>query len=72
MYFIACPQELPESWTSCVGEMTCNYGEECCCGECHPSLIATCVMDGNGGKKWLMTYTDACMIDGCPSKYMKC
>ena len=46
--------------------MTCTYGEECCCGECHHSLVAKC---DPVNKKWIMYYTDACFgADAlCPS-----
>jgi len=28
--------------SGCTGDMTCNIGQECCCGACHPSMVCTC------------------------------
>jgi len=52
-----CPKESPTG--KCIGNLTCNYGEECCCGKCHPSLVATCK-----GGQWQSFFTDACMAAG--------
>lgn len=35
--------------------LECAYGEECCCGECHPIMRSLCTGDG-----WLAVYIDAC------------
>lgn len=43
-------------------DLACEYGEECCCGECHPSLVC----NADAGKTVQCYYTDACMIVGCP------
>jgi len=52
-----CPKESPTwPYEPCIGNLTCNYGEECCCGKCHPSYVATC----SEGQWWVMV-TDACM-----------
>ena len=48
-----CPKESPTG--KCIGNKRCEYGEECCCGKCHPSFVSTC-LDG----QWLSFYTDAC------------
>ena len=53
-----CPKKTPDSFDTCEGSMTCTYGEECCCGECHHSLVANC---DPINKKWIMYYTDACL-----------
>lgn len=44
--------------------LQCNYGQECCCGTCHPSTVCTCGSDGG----WACYATDACMLppDACP------
>ena len=52
-----CPKERPTG--KCIGNLTCNYGEECCCSKCHPSLVATC-LEG----QWGSFFTDACMGAG--------
>ncbi len=35
--------------------------QECCCGQCHPSMFCHCV-----GDTWACGYTDACFIPACP------
>jgi len=51
-----CPKESPTwPYEPCIGNLTCNYGEECCCGKCHPSLVATCSQG-----QWRSYSTDAC------------
>ncbi len=42
-------------------EIVCEYGEECCCGECYPSLVCTSTGDGD----WACYNTDACMVPSC-------
>ncbi len=55
-----CPSEFPSG--SCSDEgLRCEYGQECCCGECFPSLVATC-----SGGSWAGMNTDACFRPGCP------
>ena len=56
-----CPAEEPIGLGACIGDVTCEYGEECCCGECHPSIVCSC-----SGGTWSCHATDACMIAGCP------
>ncbi|MFW6085807.1 MAG: hypothetical protein ACODAG_01270 [Myxococcota bacterium] len=56
----ACPAEPPFG-ESCSGEQTCDYGQECCCGECHASTSCTCASGS-----WSCFATDACLIPGCP------
>lgn len=51
-----CPVSQPMGG-SCIGEMQCEYGSECCCGKCFPTYIAQCL---NG--QWMSFYTDACMV----------
>ena len=61
----SCPAEPPIGIAdaSCDAGTTCEYGQECCCDECHPSIVCDCM---NGG--WGCYYTDACMIPGCPEE----
>lgn len=55
-----CPAEPPFGSEACQGELTCTYGEECCCGECHDSLVCQCM-----GGEFGCYYTDACMVPWC-------
>lgn len=55
----ACPAEPPIG-KKCTGSGTCEFGQECCCGDCHPSLVCTCT-----GEFWGCWYTDAC-LGPCP------
>jgi hypothetical protein len=55
-----CPAEAPSSG-ACTGELTCEYGEESCCGETFPALVCFC-SDGT----WSCGSTDACLRPGCP------
>lgn len=62
----SCPAEAPLSFdVPCSqDDLECNYGEECCCGECHPSVRSVC-----RGGTWASLYTDACIgvsRFGCP------
>lgn len=58
-----CPAEPPiGSSESCGAPRECDYGEECCCGSCHPSIVCHC---GDSGG-WGCYATDACMIPECP------
>lgn len=41
----------------------CTYGEECCCGQCYPSLVCTC-----SGGQYACLSTDACLRPGCPGE----
>ena len=62
----AWPEVAPSTNDNCDDAVTCSYGEECCCGECHPSLLATC-SDG----RWTLVFTDACEAADilCPGKF---
>jgi hypothetical protein len=57
----ACPAEAPGAEACPQDGLRCEYGQECCCGQCYPSLVYTC----NGGR-WGAYYTDACLIPACP------
>lgn len=57
----SCPAEAPIGVGVCGEPTTCEYGEECCCGQCYPSLVCSC-----GAAGWSCYATDACMIAGCP------
>ena len=54
----SCPAERPEAvGGSCsTTGLTCDYGEECCCGECYASYSCTC-----DGGTWRCHFTDACL-----------
>lgn len=56
-----CPAEAPISQTCADEGLRCEYGTECCCGQCYPSLVCEC-QGGHFG----CYYTDACLIPGCP------
>jgi len=53
-----CPASQPTG--TCSGSLRCEYGQECCCGKCHASMVAKC----NDGM-WMIYYTDACMVQPC-------
>jgi hypothetical protein len=57
---LTCPNSCPESPPTggeCSSEgQVCNYGQECCCGRCSPSLIATCRQ-----RTWNIAATDFCL-----------
>lgn len=42
-------------------DLNCEYGEECCCDKCHPSMVC----HANAGEPFSCFATDACMIPGC-------
>ncbi|MBM4355478.1 MAG: hypothetical protein FJ109_17100, partial [Deltaproteobacteria bacterium] len=54
------PGSPPLEPGTCEGDLHCEYGEECCCGECEPSLVCNC-MSGT----WGCYYTDACLGPWC-------
>ncbi len=58
-----CPSTIQPN-SACTGTDTCSLGQECCCGQCHPSMVCTC-----DGAHWGCYETDACMIppDSCPA-----
>ncbi len=41
--------------------LVCNYGEECCCGECYPEIFCQCDEDGT----FSCSFTDACLDPEC-------
>jgi len=57
-----CPAEQPEFGTACSLFLAaqCPYGEECCCGECHPSMMMGCF-----GGSWGGLFTEACWLHNC-------
>jgi hypothetical protein len=59
-----CPAAGDLNNMACSEEgLTCNVGQECCCGECFPSLRCTCT-----GGQFSCYYTDACMRPACSSE----
>ncbi|MBM4395867.1 MAG: hypothetical protein FJ087_09270 [Deltaproteobacteria bacterium] len=64
-----CPATAPiGAPPTCEAGLHCEYGQECCCGKCHPSLVCECHGGAGGGGGWGCYYTDACMIPGCPDE----
>jgi len=58
---LECPQDPPKGFgEKCAGDARCEYGEECCCGNCYPSEVYMCA-DG----EWVSYFTDACMMPEC-------
>lgn len=59
----ACPSDSPMGMQDggCLTGQRCEYGQECCCGECAPSLVCECF-----GGAWGCHNTDFCLIPGCP------
>lgn len=58
-----CPADAPDPRDTCSAEqegLNCEYGTECCCGECYASYGCDCT-DGN----WACYATDACFIESC-------
>jgi hypothetical protein len=55
-----CPATDPAPNGVCLGDDTCRYGQECCCGECSASFVCTCA-----GGHWACYYTDFCMRPDC-------
>ena len=59
----SCPSQAPQPNAACsVAGPACNFGQECCCGTCYPSMVCQCT-----GTSWMCYATDACMIppDSC-------
>ncbi len=56
-----CPPAAPIGQACSQDGLHCEYGTECCCGQCHPSLVCQC-----GGGQFGCYYTDACLIPDCP------
>merc|ERR1712106_146534 len=56
------PAEQPEFGAACSlpEAAQCPYGEECCCGVCHPNMMMEC-----GGGSWAGYHTEACMFPNC-------
>merc|ERR1712025_6384 len=53
----SCPGEEPQLGSPCSlpESIQCEYGEECCCGECAASLVLSCF-----GGSWGGFHTDFC------------
>jgi len=63
-----CPESEPEPMSACaIPGKKCTYGEECCCGECHASMTASCVPGKGDASMWMLMYTHACMDPICES-----
>jgi hypothetical protein len=41
--WLQCPDEPAEPGSQCSGDFKCDYGEECCCGECDSSYVCDCI-----------------------------
>eukprot|EP00978_Attheya_sp_CCMP212_P034996 scaffold149987_cov67-Attheya_sp.AAC.1 len=58
-----CPYEESVIGGKCnTPGLTCEYGEECCCGECHTSLKCECGNDST----FMCFFMDRCMRPNCP------
>ena len=55
-----CPATAPQAMSACSGDLTCEYGNECCCGSCSPSLVCHC-----SGSSWGCLSTDFCLGVHC-------
>ena len=56
-----CPAATPNFDDACAPDgLQCGFGQECCCGACHPSLSCTC-----SGGSWACFATDACFHPAC-------
>ncbi|MEZ4269436.1 MAG: hypothetical protein R3F39_24005 [Myxococcota bacterium] len=56
-----CPATAPDPNGACTDEgLVCDYGQECCCGECFSSFVCECSAGG-----WACFFTDACFIPSC-------
>jgi len=64
-----CPAEQPEFGDACSlpEAAQCPYGEECCCGQCHPNMMMMC-----GGGSWQGYATEACMRPDCGNTTTGC
>lgn len=59
-----CPSEPPQGDQTLIAlvELRCEYGEECCCGECQPSRICSALE----GEELGCFFTDFCLNPSCP------
>lgn len=58
----ACPAEaFPDPAISAARSLTCEYGQECCCGQCYPSVVC----EAEAGEGFGCFYTDACLVSIC-------
>ena len=56
------PESILEGDETCADPgLACEYGEECCCGRCSPSLVCECEEDGT----FSCFFTDACLDPEC-------
>ncbi len=55
-----CPSVQPKAGAACAAELTCDYGQACCCGTCLPTATCACV-DG----AWTCEATGACAEISC-------
>jgi len=64
-----CPAERPDFGSPCSlpKDAQCPYGEECCCGQCHPSMLMEC-----GDGTWAGYNTEACMRPDCGNNTSGC
>jgi len=64
-----CPAERPDFGSPCSlpKDAQCPYGEECCCGQCHPSMLMEC-----GDGTWAGYNTEACMRPDCGNTTSGC
>lgn len=63
--WMVCPVQ-PPMMGSCFGTMKCDYGQDCCCGDCFPSMVFVCE-----DAKWEAMYSDACLSPICAREKLK-
>eukprot|EP00541_Cyclophora_tenuis_P012149 CAMPEP_0116557432 /NCGR_PEP_ID=MMETSP0397-20121206/9238_1 /TAXON_ID=216820 /ORGANISM="Cyclophora tenuis, Strain ECT3854" /LENGTH=197 /DNA_ID=CAMNT_0004082891 /DNA_START=60 /DNA_END=653 /DNA_ORIENTATION=+ len=56
----ACPEEAPNPRDPCTGIVSCEYGEESCCGQTFTSYICDCFFG-----EFACLFTDACFSPDC-------
>ena len=55
-----CPNDPLSAVAPCVDGTRCEYGKECCCGNCYASMEAECSQG-----EWMVMMTEACMHPSC-------
>jgi expansin (peptidoglycan-binding protein) len=56
-----CPASASFTSAACAFTRVCNYGQETCCGQTHPSITCSCMQ-----QQFVCSATDACLIPACP------
>jgi hypothetical protein len=62
---MGCPDQPPLDETVIASvDLRCNYGEECCCGVCHPNMICSAL----AGEEIGCFFSEACMLPQCDAQ----